>query len=285
MHCRLGRPLLRARYLSRSPQSKLLPGKVTVIRSKHNGQAWNCSLCGDAEHSARYCPKNKSTSENRPGFKRTSRWPRTRRNGIDSPPLALAQYLDLKGDEKRKRYWNNIKLATPVNSLPAIVIHQLHLSSVPEDDWDDLDHILRRYALEYLHGRGFVIEDAIHWAWILSAHRSDEIVDRFLSKASEHPTFLLLQVLRTEIYHVENLKKLLLYIWKYVLGTSNQFEAQQYASHTGNEMEENAFTVMISRLLSQARRIWPSAMTKIRKILIPRSTLEFVGSTTICFRF
>ncbi|EKD15009.1 hypothetical protein MBM_06770 [Drepanopeziza brunnea f. sp. 'multigermtubi' MB_m1] len=244
-----------------------LPGNVTVIRSKHNGQAWNCSLCGDAEHSARYCPNNKSTSENRPAFRRTPRWPLTRRNGINSPPLALAQYLDLKGDEKRKRYWNDIKLATPVNSLPAIVIHQLHLSSVPEDDWDDLDHMLRRNALEYLHGRGFVIEDAIHWAWILSAHRSDEIVDRFLSKASEHPTFLLLQVLRTEIYHVENLKKLLLYIWKYVLGTSNQFEAQKCASHIGNEMEENAFTVMISRLLSQARRIWPSAIVSIARIV------------------
>lgn len=104
----------------------------------------------------------------------------------------------------------------------------------------------------------------------MSADRSDEVVDRFLSKDSEHPTFLLLEVLRKDIYYVENLRKLLLYTWKQILKSSHQFEAVQEtensASNFSGQMPENAFAIMISRLLSQARRIWPSAMVSIARM-------------------
>lgn len=84
-------------------------------------------------------------TENRSGLKRPSRWSHTRKTEIVSPALALAKYLDLKDDTERRTYWNEIKLVTRIKSFPAIVVHQFHMSSVPEVGDFDV-HFLRKRA-------------------------------------------------------------------------------------------------------------------------------------------
>lgn len=156
--------------------------------------------------------------------------------------------------------------------------------------WDDFDRSFHEKGAITLRTRGIKIDDVANWGWILSGDGPDDIAHRFLSTTSERPTFLLLEILRRDISKVRTLKMMLVYVWDHILGKStssitNMSEHEIDAITTRPEVAEfsydhmesafapggmgNAFIVMISRLLRQTRRIWPSAMVSVSHMVGP----------------
>ncbi|PBP15543.1 hypothetical protein BUE80_DR013729 [Diplocarpon rosae] len=187
---------------------------------------------------------------------------------IKSPASALARYLDLKQTTQRRAFWNGIKLAAPIKTLPAILTHFLHLSSTPEDEWDNFDHLLRREATAHLEKRGFRTDDVAQWAWIVSANCPDEAVDRFISISSELPMFLFLEILRNDLHYVQSLEKIIHYAWKYPLKRCTDAACSPGLKNAASKvLDDLRFSIMISRLLTQVRRIWPSAMSSVAQMV------------------
>ncbi|PVH87950.1 hypothetical protein DL98DRAFT_566340 [Cadophora sp. DSE1049] len=226
---------------------------------------------------------------------RPSIWKDQERPAIVTPPIALAQYLDLEEAVEKQTYWRNVRDVLPANSLPTILLHHLHISSISKDNWEEYDRTLRSSALTYLRGRGFDIADVERWAWILTGdasessfgQSSDQIVERLVSLSSDHPTFLLLEALRKDVQYVENLRKLILHVWNHFEGSFSRGrdfpELEDMASNL-DQIHGNKFGVIVSRLLYQARRIWPAATLSVVNMIPPyiqslrdRSSLDRPG--------
>ncbi|KAH7382873.1 hypothetical protein BKA64DRAFT_629769 [Cadophora sp. MPI-SDFR-AT-0126] len=202
------------------------------------------------------------------------------RPNILTPPIALAQYLDLEEAVEKQTYWRDIRDVLPANSLPTILLHHLHITSISKDDWEEHDHTLRASALTYLRVRGFDMADVEHWAWILTGNASgspfgqtsDQIVERLALLSSDHPTFLLLEALRKDVQYVESLRKLIQHVWNHFERKFSQVrdspESEDVASNL-NQIHDNEFGVIVSRLLYQARRIWPAAMLSVVNMVPP----------------
>jgi hypothetical protein len=125
------------------------------------------------------------------------------------------------------------------------------------------------------------------------------MADRLISSPTGQPSFILLEILRRNISKVKSLEMLLDYSWDRVLNTTGSTRpsipenrpdiAQDVdgsslpdvstspwknhhptAAKPGDfRMQENTFAVLVSRLLYQARRIWPSAMIDVSKMIAP----------------
>ncbi|PBP17943.1 hypothetical protein BUE80_DR011324 [Diplocarpon rosae] len=205
---------------------------------------------------------------------------------IKSPASALARYLDLKQITQRRAFWNSIKLSAPIKTLPAILTHYLHLSSTPEVcflmtplslscadtksqvEWDNFDHLLRSEATAHLERRGFRTDDLAQWAWILSANCPDEAVNRFTSISSELPMFLFLEILRNDLQYVESLEKVIHYVWEYPLKRCTDAAYSPDKKNAASKvLDDLRFSIMMSRLLTQVRRIWPSAMSSVAQMV------------------
>ncbi|KAG4434938.1 hypothetical protein IFR05_009579 [Cadophora sp. M221] len=185
---------------------------------------------------------------------------------LRSPSVVLAKYLDLEDVEEKQAYWREVRDISRTESLPIIVLHQLYINSISKYDWDDHDHTFRKSAVIYLTSRNLDTEDVERWAWILSGDTPDQSAERLISVSPDHPIFLLLEVLRRDIKLVENLKKLLLYAWNLLearcLQKSRSPESKAVAARF-EQIHEHEFTILISRLLYQSRRIWPVAMLSV----------------------
>jgi hypothetical protein len=136
--------------------------------------------------------------------------------------------------------------------------------------------------------------DVSNWINILTAPSPGEMVGRLVADPLNLPTFILLEILRRDISKVKSLRSLLDYsrdrILKLIVptqspipenrpGTAEDIEettkpdfstsSEENHHHTVakpqsfKKIEETSFTVLISRLLYQARRIWPSAMVDV----------------------
>lgn len=129
------------------------------------------------------------------------------------------------------------------------------------------------------------IEDVHKWAWIVSAKTVDEMAERFLSADCTKPPFLLLEILRRNILQVKNLKLLLHWTWYQLAGTSQSHsgrlpepELDSLAISPSEQtprpkaipslikLEDSTTVLIISRLLYQARRIWPPAVVSISRM-------------------
>lgn len=125
------------------------------------------------------------------------------------------------------------------------------------------------------------------------------MVDRLVTSSPDQPSFILLEILRRDILKVRSLEKVLDYSWDRILSSTRSTRSSipdPKPSITGNidetsrpdgsssprndfhltdvrskdfGLEENTFTILVSRLLYQARRIWPSAMVEIVKMVAP----------------
>lgn len=126
------------------------------------------------------------------------------------------------------------------------------------------------------------MDDLVVWAWIIQGGHVDEKAQRFLSSPSRKPTFLLLEILRHDIQHVETLRSLLVYTWTKIFsvnppreggswpGISESFleeETDDVLSLSSLDMEGTTFQVLIYRLLYQARRLLPSAVYPISQMV------------------
>ncbi|KAH6721215.1 hypothetical protein BKA61DRAFT_590226 [Leptodontidium sp. MPI-SDFR-AT-0119] len=187
-----------------------------------------------------------------------------------SPPVVLAKYLDLEDVQEKQAYWREVREILPTESLPTIVLHQLYINSISKGDWDDHDHTFRKSAVIYLTSRNLDTEDVERWAWILSGDTPDQRVERLISVSSDHPTFLLLEILRRHIKLVANLKKLLLYAWNLLEARSLQKSLSPESKAMTARFEQihdHQFRILISRLLDQSRRIWPVAMLSVANMV------------------
>lgn len=134
-----------------------------------------------------------------------------------------------------------------------------------------------------LERRGYNIDDLDVWAWIVQGHL-DEKAQRFLSSPSRKPTFILLEILRNDIQHVETFRSLLVYVWTEIFSATSRERAGEtwpevsgpwgedainLLSYSSPNMEATTFTVLISRLLYQARRLLPSAVLPISHMIPP----------------
>lgn len=103
---------------------------------------------------------------------------------------------------------------------------------------------------------------------------------------------MLLEVLRLDILQVKNLRLLLIYAWNKLLGkrqsnlsAMSDLEIDAWipgadltdplaeSRNCTTLMEENTFQLLLSRLLTQARRIWAPALVSITSMAIPYTML------------
>lgn len=110
-----------------------------------------------------------------------------------------------------------------------------------------------RIANSTLQRRGLSLNDVIKWAWILSASSNEVIAERFLASGAETPTFILLEVLRRDIYTVGTFNRLLIRAWDIIVKPKAN----------GSELGRATLTLLWTRLVHQARRLWPSSLVTL----------------------
>ncbi|QSZ31211.1 hypothetical protein DSL72_000774 [Monilinia vaccinii-corymbosi] len=187
----------------------------------------------------------------------------------------LGKWLDLQDDNAREAYWQKLRFKeykVLESALPTILLQ--HIRRCP----------LTMGMTLGLEKRGFSMDDLIVWAWIIEGRHLDERAQRFLSSSSRKPTFLLLEILRHDLQHVETFRSLLVYTCTRIFsinsqraggscsGVSESFleeERDDILSFSSLNMEETTFKVLISRLLYQARRLLPSAVYLISHMVPP----------------
>jgi hypothetical protein len=146
------------------------------------------------------------------------------------------------------------------------------------------------------------MDDVATWARIVSAPDTEEVIERFLSFEAEKPTFLLLEILRRDISRVRNLKLLLIYTWDQIMGkplsnlttlSETEIDARIPWSEVSNFslrktepvykppiLEETTYTMILTRLLHQIRRLWPPALVSLSHMVSPIMFLNYgVGSS------
>ncbi|TGO55129.1 hypothetical protein BCON_0096g00220 [Botryotinia convoluta] len=190
----------------------------------------------------------------------------------------LGKWLDLPDDDAREALWQHFrseksKSKVSESALPTILLQ--HIRGYPLTT--DMSLALRK--------RGFSIDDLVVWTYIIQGKDTDEKAQRFLSSPSKKPTFLLLEILRKEILHVETFRSLLNYTWTRVFSPNPQqrtgdswpalsessFEEETEDSmlFSSPDMELTTFTLLISRLLHHARHLLPSAVLPISHMVPP----------------
>jgi len=223
-----------------------------------------------------------------------------------SPPSILAQWLDIDDIAERESYWLKFRKYAKLNkmdsTLPIILLQYIAKTTRPDVSYllvpkcsmlivrkailDDLGQELWNRAMSTLRNAGFNTDDVAKWAWVVSPHDGEEMATRFLFLPLKNPPlFLLLHILRKDISRVKTLKKLLIYIWKHIMGKSSAYDdplsgqeisvgspspavMQALSIYTESEpdapiLKETEYTVMITRLLRQCRRLWPAAVLSV----------------------
>ncbi|ESZ96174.1 hypothetical protein SBOR_3449 [Sclerotinia borealis F-4128] len=217
---------------------------------------------------ANVCPTRKRSKSNR--LKKALR---------PSSLEVLGKWLDLQDDNAREAYWQELRSKgskVSESALPTILLQ--HIRRCP----------LTMNMTLSLEKRGFSKDDLVIWAWILQGQHLDEKAKRFFSSPSRKPTFILLEILRHDIEHVETFRSLLVYTWAQFFSVNSQecvggswsgvseslFEEEADDSDnllpfSSPGMEGTTFKVLISRLLYQARRLLPSAVFPISHMIPP----------------
>ncbi|CZT01352.1 uncharacterized protein RCO7_02039 [Rhynchosporium graminicola] len=186
-----------------------------------------------------------------------------------SPATALSEYLQLQDVVAKQTYWRDAEKRLPLNSLPTIILHQLYMNTIPKDDWKDGDLAYRNNAIKCLERRGLQIGDVERWAWILSGDSPGENVNRLVSITPDHPTVLLLEILRKDLLDVAELKKLLLHAWNHLEWRCSQNLQSLARTAKPDQMADHEFTHLIRQLLYQVRKIWPAATLSVAH-MVPR---------------
>lgn len=117
-------------------------------------------------------------------------------------------------------------------------------------------------------------KDLDHWAWILRAGNADLMVERFLQDPCVKPDFILVEILRRDLRNVDSLRMLLQELVPRKAGnhTGKPQSAKLASELIRNEslQHDNSFGILVSRLLYQARRIWPAAVVTVTHLVYNR---------------
>ncbi|KAI9643485.1 hypothetical protein NHQ30_008104 [Ciborinia camelliae] len=197
----------------------------------------------------------------------------------------LGQWLDLRDGNLRAAYRRRLRSKSSKLSelaLPTILLQHIMVDTANSK-------VMQRCPLTIEMGLrlkklGFSMDDLVIWDWITQGRNRDEKAQRFLSSLSRKPTFLLLEILRHDIEHVETFRSILAYTCTQIfsatpqeseggswLRVSESFleEADDLLALSLPGMEGTTFDVLISRLLYQARRLLPSAVLPISYMAAP----------------
>lgn len=201
------------------------------------------------------------------------------RQRLPSPLRILGEYLDTQDASQRIDLIARVIGHLDPSRLPSIFIYYLHKTSEEGIALTiiDNDNQFFHVAQKKLASRGFTLDDLAHWAWILSGDNTVAMVDKFFDTSRPKPHFVLAEILRRDIQHVASLHKILDYLKNMFMIAEVQelefekFEKSEPASQPthGARMESNAFEVLVSRLLYQARGVWPAAMEGIVRMVEP----------------
>lgn len=197
------------------------------------------------------------------------------RQKIASPSRLLGEYLDTKDSSERANLAMRVLGRLDPSRLPSLLLYHLHRTSNEGIDSTNQHRHFFQMAQIHMARKGFSMEDIAHWEWILSGEGPDAMVDRFFTTSTPKPGFLLLEILRRDIQRVESLHKILDHLMNMdMLAESSNSESDRDESASQlntpvTRVESNAFEVLISRLLYQARRIWPAAMVSIAHMVEP----------------
>ena len=162
---------------------------------------------------------------------------------------------------------------------------------------DRLDHALLELLSErhtfYLWNKGRGIEDLMSWAWILTSGSTERAAKRLWAITHQGftnhkgrlsvPTFVFLFLLRRRNPSAESLRSLLAYAWELMEkseiwpedlpteasqreGLKGTFIIPHPTNHK-NGIEENAFVIIIIRLLRSATKVLPTTIENIAILL------------------
>ncbi|KAF7876536.1 hypothetical protein EAF04_001625 [Stromatinia cepivora] len=281
------RKRLRIRHWKSKRSIELAP--LELLKSRNNGN-WTTSNLDELDEHSRHSiglihgalsePRNSVIN-----YSPVNLWPlrRSLSNRLKkirrlSSLRFLGTWLDLQDDDAREAYWQEFRsekarFKVLESALPTILVQ--HMRRCPLT----IDMTLG------LRERDFSIDDLVIWAYIIQGRDSDEKAQRLLSSPSRKPTFILLEILRNEIKHVETFRSLLDYTWTRVFSVNSQEragdswpevsesfleeEADDIMSFSSPDMELSTFTLLISRLLHHARHLLPSAVVPISHMVPP----------------
>ncbi|KAJ0426150.1 hypothetical protein BJY00DRAFT_126949 [Aspergillus carlsbadensis] len=143
-----------------------------------------------------------------------------------------------------------------------------------------------RDGTEYLAARGYDVKDLIAWTWVLMSDDAYQATLRILlleadqpgnrNKLKQVPTFIPLMLLRQEL-DLKSFRLLLLYCLHTIIGqpipplnlspgAGSKAPASLHTNeraNAGSLIDSSTCSILIVRLLSQARRLWPEAQLSI----------------------
>ncbi|KAM3086413.1 hypothetical protein ACMFMG_000548 [Clarireedia jacksonii] len=189
-------------------------------------------------------------------------------------------WLSMRDTTSREAYWRKMRSIISSTSLPTALLYHLSGKKLP------------KRLLSSLQSRGYTSEDLSLWAWVVEEQDPDKMAERFLTLAPlKRPMFLLLEILRHDLRRVTIIRGLLSHTWTNllscraqqstnssdtVLAATNTQVDQPGASSNGDIVEVNfenmeitTFTLLISRLLAQARRIHAPAVVSVAHMIAP----------------
>ena len=156
-----------------------------------------------------------------------------------------------------------------------------------------LEKVFSKIHLEYLHRRGYSVEDVISWAWVLRSKNSYQAARRLLvldedrrlrnkSGTNQVPPFIVLLLLRQEHLDKATFRLLLLYTLHLLNDTpfpammgpvlkDVSLDLPPAPQGTKPQIEPNMGMTFIVRLLRHARNVWPQA-----QLTIARSSASFL---------
>jgi hypothetical protein len=154
----------------------------------------------------------------------------------------------------------------------------------------ELNPTMQRMAgrddIEYLAARGYDVKDLMAWAWVLMSDDTYQATLRILlleadravnrNKPRQLPTFIPLMLLRQEL-DLKTFRLLLLYCLHAIIGqpipplnlspgAGPNAAASVHTNERANEgflIDTSTCSILVVRLLSQARRLWPEAQLSI----------------------
>ncbi|TAQ87635.1 hypothetical protein B7494_g4063 [Chlorociboria aeruginascens] len=208
---------------------------------------------------------------------------------------ALIKSLDLETKAERDSYWEHILGGVAVPwSLPDILHHYLYRSENPDAVQSEIERAFNYEATKNLRRRGLTWDDVRQWAWVVSEKDPNEMSQRFLSLSCKKPAFLLVVILHQDGFRLRPLKSILMYAWSKIIeqppsDTNALADAEIDVSTIGANAQIDtsmtqlgsdpvsqgplhlnawSFFAFLSRVLYQARRIWPPAMISGIQMLV-----------------
>lgn len=126
-----------------------------------------------------------------------------------------------------------------------------------KQDWDT--------RIRRLENKGYCTSDLAEWLWILQGETGDQIVKRFVSRDTFKPFFLMNMVLGRDkrIFEAQSLAAIFDYISRHYLEPRENPEQER----VGPELRDDAFQVMMYRLMQHCAAVWPAALISVAHLV------------------